>query len=138
MKTVVFEFHANCGYQNVKNSCRIPSRKFHFVTQLKFLVRTFFISITGEVPVSSDLALQLMGDLLWNALLIASPLLLVTLAIGVLISVVQVVTQVQEMSLTYIPKIIAAVIVLVVFGPWMLKRLMTFSIDLIGNIPNYF
>ncbi len=87
---------------------------------------------------SSDLALQLMGDLLWNALLIASPLLLVTLAIGVLISVVQVVTQVQEMSLTYIPKIIAAVIVLVVFGPWMLKRLMSFSIDLIGNIPNYF
>jgi flagellar biosynthesis protein FliQ len=92
----------------------------------------------GDAPMSSDLALQLMGDLLWNALLIASPLLLVTLAIGVLISVVQVVTQVQEMSLTYIPKIIAAVIVLVVFGPWMLKRLMTFSIDLIGNIPNYF
>ena len=86
----------------------------------------------------SDLALQLMGDLLWNALLIAAPLLLVTLAVGVLISVLQVVTQVQEMSLTYIPKIIAAVVVLVVFGPWMLKRLMTFSIDLISNIPTYF
>jgi flagellar biosynthesis protein FliQ len=88
--------------------------------------------------VGSDLALQLMGDLLWNALLIAAPLLLVTLAVGVLISVLQVVTQVQEMSLTYIPKIIAAVVVLVVFGPWMLKRLMTFSIDLISNIPTYF
>jgi flagellar biosynthetic protein FliQ len=88
--------------------------------------------------VSSDLALQLMGDLLWNALLIAAPLLLVTLAVGVLISVLQVVTQVQEMSLTYIPKIIAAVVVLVAFGPWMLKRLMTFSIDLISNIPTYF
>lgn len=87
---------------------------------------------------SSDLALQLMGDLLWNALLIAAPLLLVTLAVGVLISVLQVVTQVQEMSLTYIPKIIAAVVVLVAFGPWMLKRLMTFSIDLISNIPTYF
>ena len=86
----------------------------------------------------SDLALQLMGDLLWNALLIAAPLLLVTLAVGVLISVLQVVTQVQEMSLTYIPKIIAAVVVLVVFGPWMLKRLMTFSIDIISNIPSYF
>lgn len=87
---------------------------------------------------SSDLALQLMADLLWNALLIAAPLLLVTLAVGLLISIVQVVTQVQEMSLTYIPKIIAAILVLVVFGPWMLKRLMTFSIGLISNIPTYF
>ena len=86
----------------------------------------------------SDLAMQLLTDVLWNALLIASPLLLITLAVGVAVSILQVVTQVQEMSLTYIPKIIAAVIVLVVFGPWMLKRLMTFSIGLISNIPSYF
>jgi flagellar biosynthetic protein FliQ len=87
---------------------------------------------------SSDLAVQLMADVLWNALMIGSPLLLVTLVVGLLVSVVQVVTQVQEMSLTYIPKIIAAVVVLVVFGPWMLKRLLTFSIGLISNIPTYF
>ena len=86
----------------------------------------------------SDLALQIMADLLWNALLIAAPLLLVTLAVGLLISVVQVVTQVQEMSLTYIPKIIAAIMVLVLFGPWMLKRLISFSVTLISNIPSYF
>ena len=86
----------------------------------------------------SDLAMQLLTDVLWNALLIASPLLLITLAVGVAVSVLQVVTQVQEMSLTYIPKIVAAVIVLVVFGPWMLKRLLAFSIGLISNIPSYF
>jgi flagellar biosynthetic protein FliQ len=45
---------------------------------------------------------------------------------------------VQEMSLTYIPKIIAAVMVLVVFGPWMLKRLLAFSSSLLINIPSYF
>ena len=86
----------------------------------------------------SDLAIQLLADVLWNALLISAPLLGVTLIVGLLVSVLQVVTQVQEMSLTYIPKIIAAVIVLVVFGPWMLKRRLAFSVSLISNIPSYF
>jgi flagellar biosynthetic protein FliQ len=85
-----------------------------------------------------DLALQLLADVLWNAVLISAPLLAVTLAVGLLVSVVQVVTQVQEASLTFIPKIIAAVVVLVVCGPWMLKRLIAFSVTLISNIPTYF
>jgi flagellar biosynthetic protein FliQ len=85
-----------------------------------------------------DLALQLLADLLWNALLISAPLLAVTLVVGLLISVIQVVTQVQEASLTFIPKLVAAVVTLVVFGPWMLKRLVAFSTALISSIPGYF
>lgn len=85
----------------------------------------------------SDFALQLMADLLWNGLLITAPLLAVTLVVGVLVSVIQVVTQIQEASLSYIPKIVCAVITLVVAGPWMLKRLTGFSAALIANIPSY-
>lgn len=85
----------------------------------------------------TDLALKLLADLLWNALLISTPLLAVTLIVGLLVSVVQVVTQVQEASLTFIPKIVASVVVLVVCGPWMLKRLVAFSASLIANIPSY-
>jgi flagellar biosynthetic protein FliQ len=85
-----------------------------------------------------DYALQLLGELLWTGLLISAPLLAVTLAVGLLISVIQVVTQVQESSLTFIPKIIASVIVLVVCGPWMLKRLVAFSSSLIAGIPGHF
>ncbi|MTV41471.1 flagellar biosynthesis protein FliQ [Duganella radicis] len=85
-----------------------------------------------------DLALQLLGELLWTGLLISAPLLAVTLVVGLLVSVIQVVTQVQEASLTFIPKLIAAVVVLVVCGPWMLKRLVGFSSTLIANIPTYF
>jgi flagellar biosynthesis protein FliQ len=88
--------------------------------------------------VKSDLALQLLGDVLWNALLISAPLFAVTLLVGLVVSVLQVVTQVQEMSLTYIPKIVAAVVVLVICGPWMLKRLLAFSTNLISNMPSYF
>jgi flagellar biosynthetic protein FliQ len=84
-----------------------------------------------------DLALQLMGELLWNALLIAAPLLAVTLVVGLLVSVVQVVTQVQEASLTFIPKLIAAVVVLITLGPWMLTRLVAYATHLIADIPSY-
>lgn len=82
--------------------------------------------------------MQLLGEVLWNALLISAPLLAVTLLVGLLVSVVQVVTQVQEASLTFIPKVIAAVVVMVVCGPWMLKRLVGFATTVIGNIPTYF
>ena len=87
---------------------------------------------------ASDLALQLLADVLWNAMLISAPLLAVTLVVGLLVSVLQVVTQVQEASLTFIPKVVASVIVLVVCGPWMLKRLVAFAAGTIANIPNYF
>ncbi len=85
-----------------------------------------------------DLALQMLADLLWNALLVSAPLLAVTLVVGLLVSVIQVVTQVQEASLTFIPKVIAAVLVLVLCGPWMLKRLVGYATHLIANIPMYF
>lgn len=86
----------------------------------------------------SDLALHLLADLLWNALLITAPVLAVALVVGLAISVLQVVTQVQEASLTFIPKLVAAVLVLIVCGPWMLKRLVAFAANLIASIPNYF
>jgi flagellar biosynthetic protein FliQ len=87
---------------------------------------------------SSDLALRMLAELMWTGLLIAAPLLAVTLVVGLLISVLQVVTQVQESSLSFVPKLVAAVVVLVVCGPWMLKRLVAFSAALIASIPQQF
>ena len=87
---------------------------------------------------TSDFALQLMAEMLWAAVLISAPILGLTMAVGLLISILQVVTQVQEMSLSFVPKIITVVIVLVVFGPWMLRKLLQFSSGVIGNIPAYF
>ena len=52
----------------------------------------------------SDLALNLMGELLWSAVLISAPLLGLTLLVGLIVSILQAVTQVQEMSLTFVPK----------------------------------
>lgn len=86
---------------------------------------------------NSDFAMQLTGQLLWNAGLIAAPVLGVTLLVGLLVSVLQAVTQIQEMSLSFVPKLLSAVIALVVFGPWMLKRLLAFSISMIESIPSW-
>lgn len=85
----------------------------------------------------ADFALFLVGGMLKTALLIATPILATSLGVGLLISIFQVVTQIQEMTLTFVPKIIAAVGALALFGPWMMQVLMDFSRELIENIPAY-
>jgi flagellar biosynthetic protein FliQ len=77
--------------------------------------------------VTTDLALQLMGEMLLAALLITAPVLIPVMIVGLLISVLQVITQVQEMSLSFVPKIITVFVAIVVFGPWMLRKLLAFA-----------
>lgn len=85
-----------------------------------------------------DTAIQMMGNLFFTGLLICAPVLGLTLLIGILISVLQVITQVQEASLTFIPKILAAVLAMALFGPWMLRHVMLYASGLIKNIPGMF
>jgi flagellar biosynthesis protein FliQ len=69
------------------------------------------------------------------ALKVALPLLLAGLAVGLVISVFQAVTQIQEQTLTFIPKILATAAVLVVGGPWMLSQMLGYTTELWGSIP---
>lgn len=68
---------------------------------------------------------------------IAAPFLLTALLIGLVISIFQAVTQIQEMTLTFVPKILALILVFFLTLPWMLKKLVTFTENLILNIPNF-
>ena len=86
----------------------------------------------------TDLAIRLLTDMLLAAVKMSAPILLATLAVGLVISIVQVVTQVQEMSLTFVPKLITAGVSLVVFGPWMLRTLSQFATRLWTQIPAMF
>lgn len=86
----------------------------------------------------ADLALRMLGDLFWTGLLVCAPVLGLTMLVGLLISVLQVVTQVQEMSLTFVPKLVVAAVSLVVFGPWMLRTLSAFFTRLWVDIPVMF
>jgi flagellar biosynthetic protein FliR len=84
----------------------------------------------------TDLVISLAVGAMELALKVALPLLLVGLAVGLIISVFQAVTQIQEQTLTFIPKILATVVVMVVGGPWMLDQLLSYTRDLWTSIPN--
>ena len=83
----------------------------------------------------SDLALKLTADLFWTGLLVCLPVLALTMLVGLVISVLQVVTQVQEMSLSFVPKLLAAGMAIIAFGPWMLGTLCRFAVGLWTRIP---
>lgn len=68
-------------------------------------------------------------------IMLAAPLLLSALAIGLLIGVLQAATQIQEMTLSFIPKLMVLVIALVVAGPWMLGLITDFTVQLFESIP---
>jgi flagellar biosynthetic protein FliQ len=67
---------------------------------------------------------------------LAAPILIVSLAIGVAVSLVQSVTQVQEYTLTFVPKLAGIALVLVVAGSWMLHQLVAFTQDLFARVPS--
>lgn len=71
------------------------------------------------------------------ALSVALPMLGVGLGVGVLISILQAATQIQEMTLTFIPKILAIFLALLFSFPWIMDKLMTFTTDVFINFPKY-
>jgi flagellar biosynthetic protein FliQ len=84
-----------------------------------------------------DFIVGIMAETIRVTLMISAPVLLVGLIVGVVISLLQAVTQVQEMTLVFVPKIVACLIVLVAALPWMINLLVSFTHHLFSNIPNY-
>lgn len=82
-----------------------------------------------------DRALSFLDQMLWNALLVAAPILFATLLVGLVISIFQVATQIQEMTLSYVPKILIAALILIALGPWMIGRMTEFARSLYLLIP---
>ena len=81
-------------------------------------------------------AIQLAREAMLVALLLAAPMLGFGLLVGLLVSVIQAVTQVNEMTLTFIPKIIAVMLALALFLPWIMRIIVDFTIRLITSLPN--
>jgi flagellar biosynthesis protein FliQ len=85
--------------------------------------------------VNQDVVISLATEAIMLALKVAGPMLIVGLVIGLAVSVFQAVTQIQEMTLTFIPKVIGLVLVVVVAGPWMLSQLLLYTTELYAGIP---
>lgn len=82
-----------------------------------------------------ETVLDIGRESLWVIALLSAPLLLSALAVGLLVGMVQAATQIQEMTLTFIPKLIVLALALVISGSWMLSVLTDFSVRLIESIP---
>ncbi len=82
-----------------------------------------------------DMVISFVQKALELGLILAGPILIVTFLVGLIISILQSATQIQEMTLSYIPKIIAAYITIIVLGAWMLSKILDFTKYLIVNIP---
>jgi flagellar biosynthetic protein FliQ len=84
---------------------------------------------------TQDLVINLVLQAMQVALKVGLPLMLVGLLVGLAISIFQAVTQIQEQTLAFIPKVIGLGVVLVVAGPWMLNQLLSWTHDLWAGIP---
>lgn len=82
-------------------------------------------------------ALTLGQNALFLLLLVAAPVLAVVLAVGLVISLFQAITQINEATLSFVPKLIAAIAVFAIAGPWMMTTLVEFIRNTILSIPNY-
>ena len=85
---------------------------------------------------NQDTVVNLAAQAMSLSLKVAGPLLLVALVIGLLVSIFQAVTQIQEQSLSLIPKIVGIAGVIVVLGPWMLDKLVAYTTSLYTSIPS--
>jgi flagellar biosynthetic protein FliQ len=86
--------------------------------------------------VTPDTVMMIGRQALEMALMLAAPMLLVALMIGLLVGVFQAATQINEMTLSFIPKLLGTAAVLLLAGPWMLKELVGYTRQLIESIPS--
>ena len=82
-----------------------------------------------------DVVIKLAEQAIYMIIILSAPMLLIALAVGLIVSVFQAMTQIQEQTLAFIPKILAVFLSLVLFGPWMLTLLLDFTRDLFQQLP---
>ncbi|MFH2047310.1 MAG: flagellar biosynthesis protein FliQ [Pseudomonadota bacterium] len=86
---------------------------------------------------SPDIVINYLQEAIKTTILVSLPILLIGLTVGLIISIFQAVTQIHEMTLTFVPKILAIFFGIMLFGGWMFGHIMTFTINAIEQIPNF-
>ncbi len=85
----------------------------------------------------AELVISLARQSLLTVLYVAGPMLLAGLVTGVLVSLIQATTQVNEQTMAFVPKIVVIFLAALFFGPWMINVMTGFAAELLGNLPNY-
>ena len=83
------------------------------------------------------MVMDLGAEALKTTFYLASPMLIAAMAVGLVVSVFQAITQINEATLSFIPKIFSVVLILVIFAPWMMDVMLSFSREIFGNFANW-
>lgn len=83
----------------------------------------------------NDFAIEVVSQAVKVTLMLAAPMLIGALVVGVLVSIFQAVTQINEQTLSFIPKILVIIAALVIFSPWMMETMVSYTQDLFISIP---
>lgn len=86
---------------------------------------------------SENVIIDIAREALFLAIKVAAPVLLVSLIVGLIVSILQTVTSIQEQTLTFVPKFLSIMLVLMLFGNWMLNSVKEFMIELFSNFSYY-
>ena len=86
---------------------------------------------------SQEFVISLAEQGVFTVLIIAGPLLAIALGVGLMVSIFQATTQIQEQTLAFIPKIVAVLVALIVFGPWMLSNMINFASQIFNNLHRF-
>ncbi|WOV86108.1 flagellar biosynthesis protein FliQ [Sporosarcina oncorhynchi] len=86
---------------------------------------------------TGEMVITIAERAIWVILLASGPLLIVALVTGLTVSIFQATTQIQEQTLAFVPKIIAVLVGIIFFGPWMLGRVTAFASDIFENLVRY-
>ncbi len=81
-------------------------------------------------------ALELGRNALMTTLLLSAPMLIVALVVGLVVSVLQALTQINEATLAFVPKILAVFAALALAGPWLISTLLSYTVSLFNSLPN--
>ena len=86
---------------------------------------------------TSEFVLAMAENAIYTLLIVTGPLLILAIAVGLLVSIFQATTQIQEQTLAFVPKIIAVLVGLVFLGPWMLTNMVEFTLDIFQNLNRF-
>ncbi|WP_374120976.1 flagellar biosynthesis protein FliQ [Neobacillus sp. PS3-12] len=74
---------------------------------------------------------------IYTVLMVSGPLILLALVVGLIISIFQATTQIQEQTLAFVPKIVAVLVGLIIFGPWMLSHMLSYANEIFSNLTRF-
>ncbi|MBF0338150.1 MAG: flagellar biosynthesis protein FliQ [Nitrospirae bacterium] len=84
-----------------------------------------------------EIVRDISGDVFKTLLMVAGPMLMVSMVVGLLVSFFQAITQIQEFTLTFVPKILAVFACIFLLMPWLARTMITFTVNLIEKLPQY-